>query len=329
MTRSLESSTPAAPPPIVSPSVPARALGAVAAALLSVGCRTPSVAARPEPAAAPAESAAETVYIASAPLVFVTPGEQAFLLLDATLMQEAEGAASLELGYLASSEPAGGSAEEAARVAARGAVVLLDAFTPILPEGVRAAVATAVFGRPGSWGLGVPVRLSRDDGRWSPVSTGAARRVLVPPLPDRVDRRASSEREAVLAARAFLERLDEEDYDGAWELASAVVKATTSRSAFEGELREGSRAPQPGERRECFRRYAVRAGGLATGDVVDVCFASERGVIGVQVRLDDDQQWRVGHLTRFGPEERRVVSKVEGRAQTSLPREEGAKMKAR
>jgi hypothetical protein len=89
------------------------------------------------------------------------------------------------------------------------------------------------------------------------------------------------------------------DYDGAWELVSAVVKATTSRRSFEDDLRADRASRQPDSRRECFRQYAVRGGNFTMGDVLEACFASARGAESVQVRLDDDQEWRVARVAHF------------------------------
>lgn len=263
-------------------------------------CRTPPAAPRPAAdGAASVECKAATVYVVSSPTVFVAAGEQPFILLDAAESRWPDGELSFAAGFMASFEPSDARKEDAPRRGAATAAVVLDAFTPVLTPDVRSAVLTAVFGRPGSWGVGLPVHFVREAGRWRLDAIRAERPVLVPHLPGRVDRQAKSEGLAVRAAREFLERADRGDYDGSWELASAVVKAVTSRQSFEDDLRATRASSPSGDRRECFRRYAVRASDLAMGDVLDICFASAGGVDTVRVRLDDDQEWRVVHIAHL------------------------------
>ena len=168
----------------------------------------------------------------------------------------------------------------------------------MLPPELRGADVTAVFGAPGTWGVGVPAHAVREVEGWGAWDTGVLHRVLVPPLPLQVARSAEGERDAVEAARTFLKLADEGDGDGAWALASATIKATMSRRTFEEALwpagRDGSRGP----RRERFRQYEVHTGAFKTGDVLLICFASDRDVEAVQMRLDDDQKWRVAEFVR-------------------------------
>jgi Protein of unknown function (DUF4019) len=277
----------------------ARRRGAVAVMFVLGACRTPSAAPRPpaDGAASP-ECKTATVYVVTSPTVFVAAGEQPFILLDAAESRW-PGELSFGAGFMASFDPSDARTEDAPRRAAATAAVLLDAFTPVLTIDVRSAVLTAVFGRPGSWGVGLSVPFVREAGRWRPDAIRAERPVFVPHLPGRVDRHPESEGLAVGAAREFLERADRGDYDGSWELASAVVKAATSRQSFEDALRATSASSPSGDRRECFRQYAVRTGDLAMGDVIDICFASAGGVDTVRVRLDDDQEWRVVHIAHL------------------------------
>jgi len=189
-------------------------------------------------------------------------------------------------------------AADAPRRAAAAAALLIEALGPMLPPEVRNADVTAVFGAPGTWGLGIPAHAVREVAGWGAWDTGAVHRVLVPPLPLQLARSAEGEREALEAARTFLELADEGDGDGAWALASATIKATTSRRSFEEALWPDGRKVSHATRRERFRQYDVRAGAFRTGDVLLVCFASDRDVESVQMRLDDDQEWRVAQFVR-------------------------------
>ncbi len=106
------------------------------------------------------------------------------------------------------------------------------------------------------------------------------------------------ERAATEAARAFLERADEGDGDGVWDLTSAAVKATTSRRSFEQAHWPDGWNASHGSRREQFREYEVHTGEFKVGDILQVCFASDGVVDAVQVRLDDDQEWRISDFAR-------------------------------
>ena len=287
------------PPPV--PPRPWRQPAAVAIslALALAGCRAHSAApAATRDAAGRTACGASTVYVVAAPSLVVTSGRYPYLMLDAAVARAAGAAPTFVAGFMASLDRSEGSAEDAVRRSATTAATLLAAFGPVLPDAVHTAVVTATFGQPGTWGIGLPVRLEREGGRWRAVAADAALPVLVPPLPAQVDRRVAEEDAAVLAARTFLERIDRGDLDGAWALASAALKASTSRAAFERDLSDGA-ARQPAPRTECFRRYPAREAGLALGDVLEVCFAAARGAERVEVRLDDDQAWRVVRVARM------------------------------
>lgn len=163
----------------------------------------------------------------------------------------------------------------------------------MLPFAVHAAELTALFGEPGRRGVSIPVRFERTEPLWIRVKMGASREVIVPALPTAVARAQEGEEAAVQAARTFLERADDGNEDGVWDLASATVKATSSRKEFVEQLRATNPPAPRRERRERFSRYEVRPGVLRIGDTVEVCFDGPAGIDSLEVRLDDDQEWRV------------------------------------
>jgi hypothetical protein len=271
-------------------------LAAVALVLILSACRT----------AAPAQRATESmerasagvVYVPLTPEILVARDEYVFLLLHASAAVLRPGAQSYEVAYVASMDVSLARTEDAPYRAAGTAAFLLDVIAPVLPPDVTEADVTAVFGAPGTWGLGISTHAVRGGDRWATAQKGAVHPVLVPPLPNQLTRPTRGERAATGAARAFLERADVEDRDAVWDLTSAAVKATTSRRSFEqAHWPDGWKARQSA-RREQFREYAVHTGEFKVGDILQVCFVSDGSVDAVQVRLDDDQEWRISDFAR-------------------------------
>lgn len=272
-------------------------LVAVALVLAATACRT----------AAPAKPATESmdreravvVYVPLTPEILVAPDEHVFLVLHASAAVLPGGAHSFAIAYVASMDVSLARAEDAPYRTAGTAAFLLDVIAPVMPPDVTEADVTAVFGAPGTWGLGISVHAVRGGDRWATSQKGAVHPVLVPPLPNQLTRPTHGERAATAAARTFLERGDEGDGDGVWDLTSAAVKATTSRRSFEqAHWPDGWKAPQTA-RREQFREYEVHAGEFKVGDILQVCFVSDGSVDAVQVRLDDDQEWRISDFARL------------------------------
>jgi hypothetical protein len=188
--------------------------------------------------------------------------------------------------------------EDAPRRTAGTAAFLLEVIAPVLPPEVSEADVTAVFGAPGTWGLGISAHALRAGDGWATSQKGTVHPVLVPPLPGQLTRPTHGERAATEAARTFLQRADEGDGDGVWDLTSAAVKATTSRRSFEqAHWPDGWKAPR-GSRREQFKEYEVHTGDFKVGDILQVCFVTDGDIDAVQVRLDDDQEWRVSDFAR-------------------------------
>ena len=264
---------------------------AVALVLAASACRT----------AAPAKmdrARAVVVYVPLTPEILVARDEHVFLLLHASAAVLPGGAHSFEIAYVASMDVSLARTEDAPYRTAGTAAFLLDVIAPVLPPDVTEADVTAVFGAPGTWGLGISAHAVRGGDRWATSQKGAVHPVLVPPLPNQLTRPTHGERAATEAARTFLERADEGDGDGVWDLTSAAVKATTSRRSFEqAHWPDGWKAPQSA-RREQFREYEVHAADFKVGDILQVCFVSDGSVDAVQVRLDDDQEWRISDFAR-------------------------------
>ncbi len=272
------------------------ARAAVALVLALSACRT----------AAPAKPATESmdraravvVYVPLTPEILVVRDEHIFMLLHASAAVLPSGAHSFEIAHMASTDASLARTEDAPYRTAGTAAFLLDVIAPVLPPDVTEADVTAVFGAPGTWGLGISSHAVCDGDRWATSQKGAVHPVLVPPLPNHLTRPTQGERAATEAARTFLERADEGDGDGVWDLTSAAVKATTSRRSFEqAHWPDGWKARQSA-RRELFREYEVHTGEFKVGDILQVCFLSDGDVDAVQVRLDDDQEWRISDFAR-------------------------------
>lgn len=276
--------------------------GLVFAAVALQGCRTGSAAAAaaapcPAPSATGAPASTPGSLVATgAPTVLVVSGDDPFLVLEVAVRRATAEDAALSVAFMASADPREAEAKDAPRRVAGAAIALLHALGPTLPNYVRSAEVAAVFGLPGSRGAAVTARFARDEEGWSPTAAAVAHDMLVPPLPPVGPRPVDAEKAAVAAARRFLERLDAGDLDGAWKGASAAVKARMSRNAFERDLEaiRGAGARPPREER--FHQYDARPDGLLLGDLLLVCFEGAGGVDRLQMRLDDDQEWRVVHV---------------------------------
>ena len=123
---------------------------------------------------------------------------------------------------------------------------------------------------------------------------------MVPPLPVNVRREPAEEGGAREIAREFLLDVDRADLDAAWQLSSAVVKATVSRAAFDRQLQALPAASPGPERRELCWSFAAAGAGFIPGAVRDGWFARATAagdaLEAVQLRLDDDMTWRVASL---------------------------------
>ncbi|MGC4000880.1 MAG: hypothetical protein QM767_26865 [Anaeromyxobacter sp.] len=272
----------------VGPAVPcrgARAISLLLAPLVALGAAPALASEAPEPPPA-------LVMVRSAPSVVVVAGAPPFVLLDAAVLA-GEGGPALRIVYLASTRSQDARAADTDVRCTGTAAVLLERLAPVLAAGVERAEVVAVFGASGGWGVALPARASRTGGRWAPAALEASRPVLLPALPERLARPVEAEEAAVEAARRFLARADAGDADGAWALVSAAARAELSRQAFGQAIGTPPSEGPPPQRWERFRRYELRTGRLGLGDVVEVCLEGAGGLDRLQVRLDDDQAWRV------------------------------------
>jgi hypothetical protein len=238
------------------------------------------------------------VFVTAAPTLLVARREYPFLVLEDGISVAPNGAPTFRLAYLASTDPASARGDELQRRATFTGALILEVMSPLLAPEVRSAELTAVFGGPGRAGVSLPVRFGRTAALWDSAFVGTTGAVVVPALPFEITRSVPAELAAVDAARRFLERADEGDYDATWELTSAVVKVSTSRNEFIERVRV-SYPPAPRQvRTERLSRYVLRAATIGMGDVIEVVFDRADGIDAVHVRLDDDQQWRVALVAR-------------------------------
>lgn len=273
-------------------------LRAAAALALCVSlCPKATLAAGEANGAAPGAPPPGVLLVPFSPTVFITADGQALLMLNAPVAQ-AQGGSPLAMAYLASVEVSMARAADAQERAAATARALLEALGPVVRADAREAVVTAVFGAPASWGAGIPVRAVRTAEGWRALEPDGLRPMVVPTLPLPLERQVEAERAAVAAATSFLERSDERDGDGVWELASAAIKARMSRRAFEEALWPTPSKQPRAARRARFSNYLAHAGEFTLGDLYLVCLESDHGIEVVQLRLDDDQEWRVLDIGR-------------------------------
>ncbi|MFO0584455.1 MAG: hypothetical protein U0229_19475 [Anaeromyxobacter sp.] len=136
------------------------------------------------------------VYVPSEPRLLVADGGRPFVLLESAIARTTAGEPVLRLTYVASTHREAALADDAATRALGAAVALLETVAPALSIPVEKAEVTAVFGAPGTWGIGMPIRVIRADGGWSSARLGEGYPVLLPPLPEQAERLVASAAEA-------------------------------------------------------------------------------------------------------------------------------------
>lgn len=222
--------------------------------------------------------------------MIVSAGSSAFVVLG--LAAADRSGVTLKFAYLAGTDRVSATAPGTTDRVLAQADELSNAFQYLTEvAGVREMSVTAIFGAAGEPGLAEEITFTRGPDGWS----GPSRPVLdeiatTPALPARIDRDAAGERSAIDVALRFLDDVDREDLDGAWDLSSAVLKATMSRAAFEAQLRALpplAHAP----RQEEFHTFAP--GPFVPGAELDVLFARPGGLEAVVLRMDDVMEWRV------------------------------------
>ncbi len=224
------------------------------------------------------------------PRVIVSAASSTFVVLG--LAAPDRSGVTLKFAYLAGTDRASATAPGTTDRVLAQADELSNAFQCLTEvAGVREMSVTAIFGAAGEPGLAEEVTFTRGPNGWS----GPSRPVLdeiasTPALPARIDRDATGERSAIDVALRFLDDVDREDLDGAWELSSALLKTTMSRAEFEAQLR--ALPPLgPARRQEAFHTFAP--GPFVLGAELDVLFARPGGLEAVVLRLDDAMEWRV------------------------------------
>jgi hypothetical protein len=121
----------------------------------------------------------------------------------------------------------------------------------------------------------------------------------VPALPARFERDRAAEGSAIEVALRFLDDIDRRDFDDAWDLSSAVLKATMSRPSFEARLRALPSAGRA-ERQEAFHTFAP--GAFIPGSELDILFARPEALEAILLRMDDVMEWRVAALATMARE---------------------------
>jgi len=298
------------PPRTAAPSSPqavrrpprAALLGAAAASALAWGCRGPTAAASASsPGSAEAGcSAAPSLLVASSPRLLVTPAGGAFLLLGAGPLQ-AFGRSAWSVTYAAAPDRSAAVGSDARQQLSIVADILFGTYRLLAEtEGLDLVSVTALFGAPGGSGLAEQIWYRRDERGWQATAPQERPIPVVPSLSVNVEREPSEEGGARASAREFLLDVDRADYDAAWQLSSAVVKATVSRAVFERQLQAlPTASPEPARQELCWS-FPATGGGFIPGAELEVWFTRATAAGGaleaVRLRLDDDMTWRVASL---------------------------------
>jgi hypothetical protein len=184
---------------------------------------------------------------------------------------------------------------------------LLEAFRPIAELGqVDRFSVTAAFGKPGGSAAVERLWFRRDAATWhaEAAERGSAQ---LPAVNADIAREPQEEASARDAATEFLADADRADYDAAWAKTSARVKAMMSRVEFERHL-AAIRAVESDDDRKLFMSFSVPVERFLPGAnmVAWVGRATEDGpaVETLELRLDDDMEWRVAgvvHLVAAAP----------------------------
>jgi hypothetical protein len=288
----------------------AGALGGLLA-LASAGCRT---AAAPLPTAAPARDHSEqacpaiAAYFVEQPVrIVVTPRVGPFLVLGAGPVQLGS-RTSWSITYQAAPDRASADAPDSReRLGVTAEILRLTYELVAEAAGADILAVTAVFGAPGESGTTEQITYIRGGETWQRTpGTSRGELRLVPSFPPVIDRVLDVEKKAMRIALEFLGAVDRAQYDAAWDLSSAVVKATLSRARFQDQLR--ALVSRPGtERHELYQTLPVLADGLIPGSELEVWFVRHHGarssVESVLLRLDDDMELRVAAVKELVPTE--------------------------
>jgi hypothetical protein len=286
-------------------------VGCAAAVTALWGCRGAAPVPDARAAAEPTCGALAAYVVEPRPSLLLTPDGGAYLVLGAGLVQLGSEPA-WSIAYLASPDAAAASAPGTGD-RLRAAADALSSAQRLVAEAAGATLlsVTGVLGTPGEHGTAEQFVYARRAAGWERVSGPVRGDVRsIPPLPSGAERDPYGEAAALRVAVEFLGDVERADFDAAWALSSAVVKATTSRASFAEQLRilDGRAASR--RRRELYRSFPLSARSFIPGSELEVWFerggADRPSLETVQLRLDDDQEWRVASIQDVTPAERRA-----------------------
>jgi hypothetical protein len=280
------------------------ALACTVLAAGAAGCRTAAPqrvvcdVVQPSPQVAQQSPAVTTFVTERRPRLVVTPGAGTYVVLASAPVRIGSRLA-WSIAYLAAADP-GAATAPGADERLRFAADALFRTQQVVAEAAGAELfsVTALFGAPGEPGVSRELTYAREADGWRRSEALVPGEIpSTPPLPPRFDRSESDEGSAVDVALRFLGHVDHQEYDAAWDLSSAVVKATMSRVSFERGLRT-SRAPEDGAaRQEVVHSFGL--GAFVPGAELEIFFARPRAIEAIQLRMDDDMEWRVAGLWTF------------------------------
>jgi hypothetical protein len=309
-----------------------RGVRAVLAPLLScaaVACRAPSAASRAAPEASPSCVDTTANRPASnadpAPFVLLVPSGSAYLVLRSEPERLEDGLA-WEVMVLAGEDPAEvGQPDVEAKLTsiARDA---LDAFSPFAEAAkVDSLAVTMLFGKPGGRAATDRRLFRRGAPGWHDDGAGVHRDVMqLPGIQAEVTRDPEEETSARDAAANFIADADRADYDSAWTKASARVKASMSRTDFERSLGAFPHA-DPVHDGKLYVSFPVPTERFLPGAnmMAWISRATAKGpaVETLELRLDDDMEWRVAAVVELSTVAGASVMLENGR---SLPVEAGS-----
>jgi hypothetical protein len=248
-----------------------------------------------------------------APRVLVTPSGSGYVVLRAGPEQR-DGAVSWDILYLAGYDRAELDRPNAPERLAAAAREFVAAFGPLAElAGVDRLSVTAVFGTPGASASVQRLRFTRDASGWR-LGDHEERGVSeMPRMSLQVVRDQEEEASARRVAAEFITDAERADYDAAWEKTSARVKAIMSRTEFARHLSQLATSRDVSEG-EVFVSFGAPLQRFLPGSNIEAWIARKTAagpaVQALELRLDDDMEWRVSA----------VIELIPGRASGALTR---------
>jgi hypothetical protein len=252
----------------------------------------------PQPQPQVAGPQAMTYVLEARPRLLVTPDGGAYLVLAAGPVKVGPRLA-WSVAYVAAPDRGVATAPGTDERLRRAADALFRSQR-LLAElaGVDLFSVNALFGAPGERGVSLELTYARGADAWHASPTVFSDEVAeTPMLPARLDRDPPEESSAVEVALRFLEHVDQREFDAAWDLSSAVVKATMSRVSFEQQLGAVAQRDAAAQRQEAFHSFAP--GAFIPGASFEIVFERPQALEAIVLRLDDDMSWRIAALRTF------------------------------